>query len=101
MKEESARINILPSLRSTGLIDEDGKPTDRAVKWRDDAQYKQVCDDIRKGVYPQELLDLASDSSADRDMIKSWFANHLQVGENASQKLSAFYFMLLEGTVRA
>lgn len=68
MKEESARINILPSPRSTSLIDEDGKPTDRAVKWRDDAQYTQVCDDIRKEVYPQELLDLASDSSADREL---------------------------------
>jgi hypothetical protein len=31
MVEASAKNNVLPSLRITGLIDENGKPTDRAV----------------------------------------------------------------------
>ena len=35
-KKESARTNVLPSLRYTGLIDNEGKPTDLAIKWRDD-----------------------------------------------------------------
>jgi hypothetical protein len=59
MNERSATANILPSLKQTGLVDQDGKPTERAIKWRDDAQYSKVCEAIRKEVYPQELLDLA------------------------------------------
>lgn len=96
MTVDSAKANILPSLRLTGLIDEDGKPTDRAVKWRDDAQYAKVCETIRSEVYPQELLDLAPDSSTSRQTIESWFANHTGFGNAAAKKLAVFYMLLLD-----
>jgi len=96
MGEASAQNNILPSLRITGLVDKDGKPTDRAVKWRDDTQYSQTCQEIRQEVYPQELLDLAPDATVDRSVVNSWFANKLGVGESAARRLSAFYLMLCE-----
>ena len=47
MQERSAKANILPGLISFKIIDEDGKPTDRAIQWRDDQQYPQVCDEIK------------------------------------------------------
>jgi hypothetical protein len=96
MNANSARTNILPSLRQTGIVDKDGKPTDLAVRWRDDTQYSTVCEDIRKSTYPQELLDLAPDSSTSRGVIQSWFANHTGAGESGAQKMTAFYQMLLE-----
>ena len=96
MSQDSANNNILPSLRITGLIDDDGKPTERAVKWRDDAQYPQVCKEIREEVYPQELLDLAPDATSDRATINSWVANHLRVGANAAGKITSFYALLSE-----
>ena len=96
MGVESAKANILPSLRLTGLIDKDGKPTERAVRWRDDAQYAAVCDTIRNDVYPQELLDLAPDSSADRGVVQNWFLNHTGFGEAAAKKYASFYMLLLE-----
>lgn len=96
MTEPSARNNIIPSLRITGLIDKDGKPTERAVKWRDDKQYAHVCKAIMQEVYPQELLDLAPDASTDRSAIQTWFANQTGVGENAASKSAAFYALLLE-----
>lgn len=96
MNETSARANILPSLRATGIIDNDGKPTDRAVRWRDDAQYAAVCEEIRQGTYPGELLDLAPDPSVGRGVIQSWFANHTGMGESGAQKLTSFYVMLLD-----
>ena len=92
--EDSAKNNILPSLRITGIVDEEGKPTERAVKWRDDAQYSQVCKEIMEDVYPQELLDLASDENFDRSSVQSWFANRLRVGENASRKFASFFVTL-------
>lgn len=96
MNERSARNNILPSLRMTALVDKDGRPTDRAIKWRDDAQYPHVCKAILQEVYPQELLDLAPDTSTDRSAIQTWFANQTGVGENAARKLTAFFVLLLE-----
>jgi len=96
MTTDSAKANILPSLRITGLVDADDKPTDRAVKWRDDAQYAKVCEAIRVEVYPQELLDVAPDSSTDRQIIETWFANHTGFGVAATRKMTGFYMLLLE-----
>lgn len=96
ISEDSAKNNVLPSLRITGIVDEEGKPTERAVKWRDDSHYAQVCKEIKEDVYPQELLDLASDENFDRTAAKSWFANRLRVGENASRKFSSFFVTLNE-----
>jgi hypothetical protein len=66
MTERSAESNILPALRATTLIDAEGKTTDRAVKWRDDLHYKEVCEAIRLEVYPKALLDRAPAESAER-----------------------------------
>jgi hypothetical protein len=96
MNENSAKTNIMPSLRATSIVDKEGKPTDRAVRWRDDAQYAAVCEEIRTTTYPQELLDLAPDASAGRQVIQSWFANHTGAGESGAQKMTSFYVMLLE-----
>lgn len=96
MSEGSAQNNILPALKKTGIVDEDGKTGDTAKKWRDDAQYAEVCAAILKEVYPQELRDLARDASADRAQIGSWFAHDTGAGENAVHKMTAFYVRLLE-----
>ena len=96
MTATSARNNILPSLKIAGLIDNDGKPTDRVVKWRDDTQYPEVCDMIRNEVYPQELLDLAPDSSVDKNIVQSWFSNHTGLGASSVGKISSFYMLLCE-----
>jgi hypothetical protein len=96
MSENSARTNILPSLRVTGIIDKDGKPTDLAVRWRDDAQYSSVCKEIRDAVYPQELNDLAPDPSVSRTAVQNWFANHTGAGESGAQKMASFFLMLLD-----
>jgi uncharacterized protein DUF5343 len=92
----SARNNVKPSLRSCGLIDSDDKPTQRAVKWRDDKQYPKVCEDIWTDVYPQELRDLAPAADADRGEVQSWFANHTGAGQSGAGKMASFYMMLLE-----
>jgi hypothetical protein len=95
MTPVSAQNNILPSLRAFGIIDDDSKPTDLAVKWRDDQHYPKVCEKIRKDVYPQELLDAAS-SVSDREITLRWFANHSGKGESLVNKMTAVYLMLCE-----
>jgi hypothetical protein len=96
MQESSARTNVLIYLRDLGLVDEEGKTLDRSRKWRDDDQYKDVCQDIVQAVYPQELLDAAPDPNEDRQPALRWFANHTGADESAVRKMANFYALVME-----
>lgn len=96
MKVPSARGNILPYLKQMGIIDEEGKPSDRAKKWRDDNQYPSVCEEIKKEIYPQEVLDAAPAPIADRASAENWFANHTGAGRVAVNKMVACYAVLCD-----
>lgn len=37
LTSDRAATNLLPPLKQIGLIDDEGRPTDRANEWRDDA----------------------------------------------------------------
>lgn len=99
MKEQSAKANVIPSLIIMGLIDEEGKPTDRANKWRDDQDYAQVCHEIRQEVYPQELIDAVPGPIVDRPAIERWFAANTGVGKAAAQRYTLVYELLTTATI--
>ena len=96
MQEGSAKTNILPTLIIFKIVDDDGKPTDRAIQWRDDERYSQVCDEIKKEIYPQELLDALPGPSPDRDAVERWFANNAGVGAIAAKRMALVYLFLCE-----
>jgi hypothetical protein len=96
MQERSARANVTPYLVMFRFIDEDGKPTERAVSCRDDEHYPEVCKQIRQEIYPQELLDALPGPSVDRPSVERWFANRLGVGEAAAKRMAAVYELLSE-----
>jgi len=96
MQEKSAKANILPGLISFKLIDENGKPTDRAIQWRDDHQYPQVCEEIKQDIYPRELIEALPGSSPDREAVERWFANKAGVGVVAARKMALVYLLLSE-----
>lgn len=97
MSEASASANIIPPLRTFGLIDDDGRPTDLAYDWRDDSKYAEVCRTIFENVYPQELRDIFHDpTSINLAAIAGWFARQTKSGEAAAKKAAAAYVMLLE-----
>ncbi len=96
MKEVSARTNVAPYLRQVGIIDEEGKPKNRAKEWRDDQQYVEVCKQIVKETYPSELNDACPDPVSDRACVERWFANRTGSGEIAVRKMAAFYITLRE-----
>jgi len=77
---DAALKNVIYPLRKVGIIDKDNKSTERAYRWRDNAQYPTVCKEIREEIYPQEILDLAPDSSIGLAAVTQWFANTLQIG---------------------
>ena len=93
---ESARANVLPFLKTLGIIDAEGKTGERAKQWRDDARYAQVCKDILSEVYPAELLHAVTDPSH-RQQAETWFANETGAGEAAVARMAVLYCVLLEG----
>ena len=82
--------------KAVGPIDEDNKPTNRAMRWRDDAQYPSVRQEIREEVYPEELLGAFLDSPIDRQALERWFANNTGVGLGAARQRASFYMLLVE-----
>lgn len=96
MQLSSARANVLPALKATKIIDGEGKTLERAKRWRDDAQYSKVCEEIRQDIYPEELLTGISNPSSDKAAAESWFANHTGGGQAAVRKIVQFYILLSE-----
>lgn len=68
--------NLIAPLRTLGLIDDDGKPTDRANAWRHDEDYAGVVGQIVEEVYPAALRDAFPGPDADTAGVKNWFAQH-------------------------
>lgn len=95
MEIKSAR-NLIPTMKKVGLIDNDGKPTERAGRWRIDDQYAQVCEEIRQEIYPHELLDIFPNADAPRVSIENWFASRAGVGAGAKKAMTTFYLLLAE-----
>lgn len=95
--QEKAAANLLPSLRVVGLIDDAGKPTPRASKWRDDEQYTEVTREIIAEVYPQGLLDAAPPDHPEVATAQRWFLRETGTGQARANMLAAFYRLLAEG----
>lgn len=99
MTEESAKTNVIPKLKLLGFIDENNKPTDLSIKWRDDSEYKNVCDELIKKLYPSELLDAIDDPINNKDRVIKWFKSKARVGENAGNKMASFYLLLYDADI--
>jgi hypothetical protein len=95
MEAQSARANVLPYLKTLGIINEEGKPTDRANEWRNDSRYPAVCKSILKEVYPHELVDGVTDPSQ-REQAENWFSHATGSGEAAVARMAVLYCVLLE-----
>ena len=99
MQEKSAKSNIIPSLVTMGIIDREGKPTERATRWRDDVEYPDVCREIRGELYPQELLDAVPGPPVDRPAVERWFAARKKVGQIGAKRFAVVYELLATGTL--
>jgi hypothetical protein len=91
---EKTAQNLIPSLRAVGLINGEGKTTERLHEWRDDESYAKVCSDILNEVYPSELRELLPPPIPDRTQAARWFARKTQTGEIASNQMAAFYALV-------
>jgi hypothetical protein len=94
-QESAARI-AMPGFKKIGLIDQNGKPQELAIRWRDDQRYADVCKEMLRDLYPQELLEAIPAPASDRGTAERWFANITGAGESAVTKMVSFYQLLCE-----
>lgn len=93
----ASAANLIPPLKTLGLIGSDNKPTDLAFDWRDDASYAGACRTMLDATYPAELLDLFHEPGASLQSVSNWFSRHTRSGQAASTACAAMYLLLLEG----
>lgn len=95
----SANDNVVRPLRRLGLIEEDGSLTDRGHRWRVDATYAEVCQEILDEVYPEDFKALTDENGKpDKTQIQTWLQHKGQGASNASQA-AATYVMIAEKRV--
>ena len=88
--------NLIGPLRLLGLIDDEGSLTDRALAWREDGPYKQVCEDMLTDVYPDILRSAFPDPSVDPEGVTSWFRRNTGAGRSATLAMAALYTLISE-----
>lgn len=102
MTEGSARSNVLNPFRDLKLIDENGKPSELAERWRHDDEYADVCKEIRALVYPPALIEAYPDGSpSQKENIKKWFMKNSKVGDVAGKMFADTYMLLSQGDPNA
>ena len=95
MSEGSAQSNVLRPLKDLKIIDDQGKPTALAERWRHDDEYLAVCHEIRALVYPSTLLESYPDADLNqREGIKKWFMKNAKVGDAAGKMFADTYILL-------
>lgn len=93
LTSEKSATNLLSPLKQMGIIDADNRPTSRANDWRTD-KYNDVCTEIVREVYPQELKDLFMGPNMDREGCKSWFLRTAKLGAGTAAQCAATYVLL-------
>jgi len=95
LKEKAAK-NLLPQLRTLGLVGEDGKPTDLANEWRTDEGYATACTTILEEMYPQGLRDAVPPSAPDPSAASRWFMREAGVGEASAKMMARVYVLVTQ-----
>lgn len=98
---DQAAKNLMSPLKSLGILEEDGSPTELANLWRTDSTYAQACEAMLMSTYPQELLDLFPDKNYDRIKVKEWFKTTGKLGESAASKAVSLFALLKSGEIKA
>jgi hypothetical protein len=99
LSKDKTAINLIPTLRQLGLIDSLGKPTKRAIRWRIDTDYGEVCREIVEEVYPLELRTAFPGPEVDRTGLQEWLMKHASMGVSTARQLAATYAYLNTSTL--
>ncbi len=80
-------------LRSVGVINDDGRPTPLAQKWRLDESYAETADEIVRSVYPEGLFTFLDQGDITRQRVVSWFLRE-GLGQGSAGNKAATFLLL-------
>lgn len=93
LKEGPAR-NVLRNLKLLGLVDEDNRPTDLALRWRDDEQYAAACEEIAERAYPDELRAAVPGPDPAPTAAAQWFQRSRRLGDGGAKNAARTYVLI-------
>lgn len=96
-QKESSVVHVNRNLRLLGLLDEEGRPTDRAYDWRMDQSYGDACRAMWEAAYPTELRELAPAPDPDYETVKNWFVRATKAGEGTAKNRAQTYMLVASG----
>ncbi|GLK83677.1 hypothetical protein GCM10017653_17460 [Ancylobacter defluvii] len=91
--QEAAARQYVAELRKVGLLNDDGKATPLAEKWRHDDTYGEAVDEILRNAYPEGLIGVAPRGYADRQKVVSWFTRE-GLGSGTAGNKAATYLLI-------
>lgn len=91
--QEVAAKAYLKQLVSVGIIDDDGRATSLANKWRHNETYLEAADAILDSVYPESLLLACPPGEIEREKVVSWFMMD-GLGKGSAGNRAATYILL-------
>lgn len=91
--QEAAARQYLAELRRVGILNDEGKATTLAQRWRHDETYPEAVEEILRNTYPEGLIEVAPPGAADRQKITSWFARE-GLGTGTAGNKAATYLLL-------
>jgi hypothetical protein len=98
---EKGAANLLPQVRTLGLIGEGGAPSEIAVELRDDETYATACRQILDSIYPGELVDAYSDPETELARVATWFMRNARTGQRMAEFQARLYLTLLRADPNA
>lgn len=98
--QPAASRQYIAELKRVGILDEDGKATELANKWRMDDSYADAVAEIASGAYPDSLTTIAPPGDADRQKVVNWFMTQ-GLGEGSAKNKAATYLLLTSGEPNA
>ncbi|MCL5107374.1 MAG: DUF5343 domain-containing protein [Chloroflexi bacterium] len=97
VENERSAGNIIGPLKTVGLIDDDGKPTDIAFDWASNEHYKDACQRILDNVYGVELQETFPEPELDKQAIANWFKRRTRKGTSVTNRMAMFYILIRQG----
>lgn len=91
--QPAAAKQYVLELKRTAMLDDEGRATSIAKKWRLDGEYSDAVKEIVAANYPEELVALAPPDNLDRETVKTWFMGQ-GLGQGAAGNKTATYVLI-------
>lgn len=91
--QPAASRQYLAELRRVGILDEEGKASEVAGRWRMDDSYVSSVSELVSGAYPESLVTIAPPGDADRNTVVNWFMSQ-GLGEGSAKNKTATYLLI-------